>query len=527
VLVAVSNACTDCSVLWSTGETGLSIPVATAGAFTATLSNTCGVSPVSDTLDITQLTLPSAPTVTALSSTTLCPNESVELYASDICPDCSITWSNGENLENITISSSGTYTASLFNTCGEGPASNAILVVSEVLPEAALLSASGTTTLCSGDSVVLSAENVCPDCIVHWSNGATGLSITVTDEGNYSATVSNPLNTCGEGPASNDILVTNVTLPAAPTVSTSAETLLCNGESIVLSAENVCSNCNVYWSTGETGASITVAAEGIYTVSFSNVCGESPTSSPISITTGNAPIPPTVTASGTTTLCNGATVTLSAENGCPDCLITWSTGETGSNITVTTAGNYSAIQSNLCGDSPASNDVMISVHPPFVPGITLDNSCHLTAPAGSNYQWFVDGILIPQANGPSWEAVVTGNYVVSMISPEGCTGSSVPVFATACMSSTQQIEGLLSAKLYPNPAQDQLFLDIQFLQVSRVLLDLFAADGRFVGQLFQGEIAPGRQTLEITLPELSAGVYRYRLITERGNIQGNIVIQQP
>lgn len=95
------------------------------------------------------------------------------------------------------------------------------------------------------------------------------------------------------------------------------------------------------------------------------------------------------------------------------------------------------------------------------------------------------------------------------------------------MSSTQQVEGLLSAKLYPNPAQDQLFLDIQFLQVSRVLLDLFAPDGRYVGQLFQGEIAPGRQTLEITLPALSAGVYRYCLTTEKGDIQGNIVIQQP
>lgn len=607
VLIAVNNPCTDCSVLWSTGETGQSITVATVGTYTATLSNTCGISPTSDSLILTPLTLPSAPMVTALSSTTLCPNESVVLSASDICPDCSITWSSGETIENITISSSGTYTASLFNTCGEGPASNAILVVSEVLPEAALISASGTTTLCSGDSVLLSAENVCPDCIVHWSNGATGLSIMVATEGVFSATVSNPLNTCGEGPASNAILVTTATLPAAPMVSASASTLLCNGELLVLSAENVCSNCSVNWSTGETGASITVSTEGSYTASLSNVCGESPASNTLSITTGSTPVPPTVSAAGVTTLCNGATVILSVENGCPDCLLTWSTGETESNITVATAGNYSATFSNLCGespasnpipvltgnvplapvispsgattlcpgesvtlqadfelcpdcivqwsngetgqnisvsaagtytatvsnttnnlcgDSPASNAVMINVHPPFVPGITLDNLCYLTAPAGSNYQWFVDGSLIPQANGPSWAAAVTGNYVVSMTSPEGCAGSSAPVFAEACMSSTQQIEGLLSAKLYPNPARDQLFLDIQFMQVSRVLLDLFAADGRYVGLLFQGEISPGRQLLEITLPELPTGMYRYRLTNEKGSIQGNIVVQQ-
>jgi hypothetical protein len=85
--------------------------------------------------------------------------------------------------------------------------------------------------------------------------------------------------------------------------------------------------------------------------------------------------------------------------------------------------------------------------------------------------------------------------------------------------------GTISARIYPNPTLDRVFLDIKLPNSSNVQLDLFAADGRLVEHLFQGELLSGRQTLNIALPALPAGIYQYRLKTELGNVNGNLVIQ--
>ncbi|MEQ1744097.1 MAG: S8 family serine peptidase, partial [Saprospiraceae bacterium] len=80
-------------------------------------------------------------------------------------------------------------------------------------PAAPVVSASGPTALCPGQTVTLTASNVCSGCLVLWSNGQTGLSITVSAAGDYSATVS---NACGQSPASNVVSVSVGAVPAAP-----------------------------------------------------------------------------------------------------------------------------------------------------------------------------------------------------------------------------------------------------------------------------------------------------------------------
>jgi len=204
--------------------------------------------------------------------------------------------------------------------------------------------------------------------------------------------------------------------------------------------------------------------------------------------------------------------------------VLWSTGETGTSITVAADGLYSATVANACGGSPVSNAIAVTVHPPFVPAVSVSNDCHLEAEPGSNYQWFVDGTLLPAATGSSWSATVAGLYTVSMTSLVGCSGISAPIFAEACVSSAPDLAGLVSARVYPNPAQNRIFLDIQAAQGLSARLDLFAADGRYVGRLYQGDILPGGQIVDIALPDLSTGMYRYRLATDVGTLHGNLVV---
>jgi hypothetical protein len=605
VLLTAENVCVDCTVHWSNGASGPSISVTNAGNYTATVrpsfENTCGDSPASNLIVVTENSLPGATTLTTSGQTTLCPGTSVELAADNVCPDCNVQWSNGLTGNSITVSDEGTYTAVLRNTCGDGPVSNEAIVSTVALPESPTITAAGATSLCPGASVQLVASDLCPDCIVNWSNGETGPIITVSTDGLYTATST---NLCGESAASNPVSIVTETLPSAPVVEATGSTALCPGETVMLTAANVCPECTLNWSNGNTTQSIVVSSEGVYTATVINSCGESSASNAITVSMGALPVIPAITAAGLTVLCPGESVVLTADNLCTDCTVQWSNGETGTSITVTTSGDYTAMfqnscgessasnviqvqqsflpdapeigplqavslcfgastqlevlsgggfgiainwsngatgpsiivstpgvytafandLNNFCGESLASNAVTVTVDPPFLP-VLQNNMCQLVAPAGSDYQWFLDGVEISGANGPTWSAMVAGYYAVSMTNAEGCTGVSDTLFSEACVSSVQDLESRVLARVYPNPTQDRVFMDIQVLRVTSAHLELYAADGRFITQLFQGDLVPGAQILDIALPVLPGGIYQYRLTTEMGIVNGNLVIQ--
>jgi len=519
--ITAGNLCADCNILWSNGETGPSITVSAEGAYTATVSNSCGDSPVSAAVVLSTGNVPAAPVLSVSGSTVLCPGQTVVLSAENSCAGCTVLWSTGDTGPSITVSAGGAYTAMVGNVCGDSPASDAVAVTTETLPAASVLFVSGNTTLCPGQSLELTAENICPGCTILWSTGETGSAITVSAEGAYTATVG---NICGNGPTSDAIIVSAEVLPAAPSLSASGTTVLCPGQTVVLTAENICPGCTVLWSNGETAAAITVSAEGTYSATVGNVCGNGPASDVIAVTTETLPVPPTLSVSSATDLCPGQSVVLSAENICSGCTILWSNGETTPAITVSGEGTYSLVVSNGCGSNPSLESIVVTVYPPFLPAVQVTDLCHLSAPLGSNYQWFLNGNLIPGADEQFWTALSAGQYSVAMDSPDGCPGTSGEISAEPCASSTAELRGVLSAKVYPNPAVDRIFLEMITQQALQVRFELYGAEGRFVATVYQGALLPGEQTLDIALPELPSGVYRYLLVTDAGAAQGNLVV---
>ncbi len=522
VTLTASNVCSGCTVSWSNGQSGTSISVSNAGTYTASVINSCGPSSASNAISITIGNTPQAPTIAASGSTSLCPGESVTLTASNVCSGCTVSWSNGQTGASINVSNADTYTASVINTCGPSSASNAISITTGNTSQAPTIAASGPTSLCPGESVTLTASNVCSGCTVSWSNGQSGASINVSNAGIYTASV---INTCGPSSASNAISITTGNTPQAPTIAASGPTSLCPGESVTLTASNVCSGCTVSWSNGQSGASISVSNAGTYTASVINICGPSSASNAISITTGSVPIAPTITAEGPTSLCPGESVTLSASNVCSGCTVSWSNGQSGASINVSNAGTYTASVINICGPSSASNAISITAAPPFLPTIQVNNSCQLAAPTGNNYQWFLNGMAISGANGQFWSAQATGYYGVSMTNLAGCAGTSDPVFAEACMSNLVNVSENLSLVLYPNPAKDKITIEMRSLEDLRdIRLELYTFDGRSIGSVFQIERLAGNSSTEIQLPELPAGMYRYRLSSSQGDALGSLMI---
>lgn len=156
--------------------------------------------------------------------------------------------------------------------------------------DAGTISAAGTTTICAGDSVVLSGNTGGV-----WSNGATSASITVNTGGDYYV-----INTTGCGSdTSNHIIVTVNPLPIASVIT--GATAFCAGESIVLSGNN-----GGVWNNGATTATIVVSTAGDYFVTTTNGCG-SATSNHITVTENPLPA---AAAGSNIVICDGSSTVI-------------------------------------------------------------------------------------------------------------------------------------------------------------------------------------------------------------------------
>lgn len=194
-------------------------------------------------------------------------------------------------------SSAGTfnYYVSQKNAAGDESPRVMITVTVNALPATPVITANGSTSLCTGSSVVLSSSynngNV-------WSTGATSQNITVNNTGAYTVSHTDA-NGCS---STSTATIVNVSAAPAPTVQASAVEA-CIGDTVMLTA----STSDTYlWSTGDTTQSIMVTSTtNNITVTTTNAiaCNGVGTSTPISVTFNAAP-----TAAGSFTT-NGNVVT--------------------------------------------------------------------------------------------------------------------------------------------------------------------------------------------------------------------------
>lgn len=135
--------------------------------------------------------------ITAGGPTTFCQGGSVVLTSSSATGN---TWNTGATTQSITVSNAGNYNVTVVNAAGCSATSSNTTVTVNPLPTPTI-SAGGATTLCTGETVVLTSSASTGNT---WSNGATTQSITVSQGGTYSVTVNN--GTCSG--SSNSIVVT-------------------------------------------------------------------------------------------------------------------------------------------------------------------------------------------------------------------------------------------------------------------------------------------------------------------------------
>ncbi|MBU3661108.1 MAG: PKD domain-containing protein [Flavobacteriales bacterium] len=139
-------------------------------------------------------------------------------------------------------------------------------------------------------------------------------------------------------------------------------------------------------------------------------------------------VTPTITASGSTTICQGGNVTLTSSAG--DSYL-WSTGATTQSIIVTTAGNYTvSVSSGGCTSTSAATTVTVN-NPPATPTISASGpttfcqggSVTLTSSASSGNTWSTG------ATTQSITVSASGTYSVT-VGSAGCTATSASTTVT-------------------------------------------------------------------------------------------------
>jgi len=322
------TASTANSYLWNTGATTQNIVVTTSGNYSVTVTNANGCSATSSPTIVTVNPLPTA-SITPSGATTFCVGNSVTLTANAAS---SYLWSTGETTQSIIVSASGSYSVTVTTICGSANSSPTIVTVNP-LPTAVITSGS-STTICPGDSLILSAST--GNSYV-WNTGATTQTITITAAGNYMVTISNGSCTASDTITINSSLILNL----------GNDTTVCG--CIILNAYS--SGATYQWCSGQQYAMITVCTTGVYCVTVSNgICIVSDT---VNITV----LPALVVTLGNDTSVLTNIVLNAGNNGAA---YLWNTGATTQTITITASGQYYVTITNTVGCT-TSDTINISV----------------------------------------------------------------------------------------------------------------------------------------------------------------------
>ncbi|MEY4486283.1 MAG: hypothetical protein RL440_814 [Bacteroidota bacterium] len=335
---------------WNNGATTQSIAVTAGGNYSVIITSAAGcVSNPSAPLALT-VNQPPVANVALNGPASFCQGGSVVLTASG---GTAYNWNNSVSGATNTITTSGTYTATVTNAAGCSTVSAPITV--DVLPApAASITANGPTSFCDGGSVILSANGA---GAYTWSNGSTASSIAVNNSGSFSYTVTGT-NGCTTTTAPTAVAVTPLPVVAA----ISGANTVCEGAATTFNnatTGGVWSSSNSAVASVDATGNISGLSGGNATISYTvtnNGCATTQTKN-ISVQTAPATA---ITVSGPTTFCAGGSVVLSAANGTG---FAWTNASTAQSITVTQSGTYGVSVTNGQGCAAIAAPVTINVVP--------------------------------------------------------------------------------------------------------------------------------------------------------------------
>ena len=307
--VTLRDTFSNSSSLWSTGDTTSSITVSGGGSYWLQVTQqNCSTCIGRDTINVSITGPP--PAFSLGNDTTYCGSFSRVLSTGN----ANTLWSTGITGPSITVTTPGTFWASITNSCGT--ASDTIVIHQNPMP---IVNLGSDTNICNNNPLTLDATT--PNATYTWQDGSTSSTLTVSSSGTYWVAVD--INGCE---ARDSITISYINLNS---FSIGDDTVYCGSFSRILTA----GVAHTIWSTSDTATYITVTLPGLYWgVAF--VCNDTLRDS---INLSQKPLP-VVNLGSDTSICQGTTLTLDAAHDSASFL--WQNGTTDSIFTASAGGLY-------------------------------------------------------------------------------------------------------------------------------------------------------------------------------------------
>ena len=449
------------------------------------------------------------PDVELGNDTLICNGSTVILDAGSGNPGTTYQWNiPGATTQTFFISAPGTYWVDITTAAG-CVASDTIDIAVALAP---VVNLGPDFTAC--DTFELNAVNTGSTYL--WSTGATTQILRSFIPGTYFVQVTNQF-----GCDASDTI--NVQIGSIPAVDLGPDQIVCNGSTVTLDLGNT--GATFFWSTGETTQTINVSDGGTYigTVTNASGCARSDTveiaESPLFVNLG-----PDLT------ICDGDSTLLDA--GVTGSSFQWSTGQTTSQIWVTTGGTYIAEATDANGTCIAKDTIVINASPDFIADISVPDSSIIFQPVtfidqsgGTPSAWtwtFGDGNSSSLQN-PTYSYNAVGKFEVCLTVSDGtCTNTTCDsIYVDIFTDIEDQLD--LDLTIAPNPAVD--IVEIHFSMESAATASVSIQDmaGRIVSQQ---ELGLTRQaTLTVPVSGWASGLYFVKLDLEEGTVYRKLFVQ--
>jgi hypothetical protein len=493
--------------LWNTNATSQTISNLAAGTYTCTITSAGCTTTQSVTV------APSSPvTLSTTPGNTTCGNNNGTASVTITAGTGPFTylWSNSQTTQSISNLAPGTYTVTVTGA-GNCTATGSVTVGSST---GITLTSSSTNANCNqaNGSASVVATGASGTYSYLWSNGGTNSSILNVATGTYNVTVND-----GQGcTATASVTVGQNTSMTSSGTTTGTTCSSPNSGTVDLAVTGGTPNYTYLWSNSATSQDLSGVAAGSYIVTITDNAG-----CIISDTfVVAAPDMPVAVVDVTDESCKGlgdGEIDLTVTGGTGPYTYSWDNGATTEDIDDLTQGTYTVTVTDANGCVVTASGTVIP-GPDFPISISLVNGV-LTSTTAPNYQWFLNGQIIPNATGQTYTPTQPGSYSVNTTTPNGCKyGSNVIV-----ITGVDEASNFANINVFPNPASDNITIKVDLLTPQKVVVDLVDVLGRKISQTTNGSKASSYQ-FNMSVKELSQGMYFLTVTTENESKSVKVIV---
>jgi gliding motility-associated-like protein len=438
--VAVSGGTAPYTYLWNTGANTSSIDHLAGGTYSVTVTDASGC--VSIGLVFVGYRDPVLSLATqATPATCNSNNGSASVAVVGGTAPYTYLWSTGATSPTITNLAAGSYLVTVTDVHGCAGVASATVTQQNLNLTVNVRTTPEYCHAANGSAFVVTVDNGIGPYSVVWSNGSTGTGINGLTAGSYSLTVTDANGCTGTATAtvireSIDLTVNVQTIPATCNNS--------DGSATVTSVPNGTGPFRFAWSTGDTTATASNLAAGIYTVTVTDASGCSGVGSgTVQGSTGSI----VVNVQTTADTCGSRHGSASAlvQGGTAPFTYLWNTGATTSTLTGLGAGSFTVTVTDASGCSGIASGVVVDQVVTLNIGVqtTPDicgsaNGTVTTSVTGGtapySYQW---------SNGATTSSIshlTAGTYHLTVTDARGCSATATASVGSRDVSLTVNVQ---------------------------------------------------------------------------------------